>query len=67
MTPHRFACFPHVSAHSAALAARTRPAVADDAPHVHPEPLVARINRYGYDADVVTLHAPQRTPRGKAA
>lgn len=60
-------CFPPVSAHAAALAARTRPAVADDAPHGDREPLVARINRYGYDADVVALHAPEPTPRGKAA
>lgn len=59
--------FPHASAHARALAARTHGAVADHAPHRNPEPLVARIHRYGYDADVVTLHKPKRTPLEGAA
>jgi len=56
MIPPRFACFPHASAHGAALAARTLQPVAHDALVRNPVSVVERVNAYGLDAKVMPLH-----------
>ena len=60
MIPEYGSSFPHASAHGAALAARTHRPEADPAPYRNPQSLVARINAYGHDADVMMLHDTKR-------
>lgn len=58
MSGEGFPSFPHASAHARALAARALHAVPDDADYRNPEPLVARVNAYGAQANLVVSHAP---------